>query len=63
MSKIATFTRGFGHYYPANKDAIAACAILSKMVLSPDDMVTIRSKGYETRMINGEPIGRVDIKA
>ena len=60
--KIAKFTYGNGQYWPANKEAIAACAILSKMVLSADDMLAVKSKGYDARLQNGEPIGKLDVR-
>lgn len=48
-------------YWPANKNAIAACAILSKMRLGEHDMVTVKDKGFEPILQNGEPILRVNI--
>jgi len=57
--KIATFTEGHGIYYPANKEATAMCAILSKMRLTYPDLVAGRALGYDTRLVNGTEIGRV----
>jgi hypothetical protein len=52
-----------GYYIPANKEAIAATAIISNKYPRIGDMVTLRSKGYDTRLTNGQPIGRTEFTA
>lgn len=47
-------------YTPGNKDAVGACAILSKVRLKYSDMVIVRSKGFNPMLMNGEAIGHVD---
>jgi hypothetical protein len=59
MTKDAIFIHRNGYYWPDNKDADKACAIMSKMKLKESDMLTIRIKGYRTFLRNGEEIGRV----
>lgn len=59
--KNALFTTDGHSYYPANKDAVAICCILSKMKLKEEDMLSVRSKGYIPRTANGEEIERVRI--
>ena len=48
-------------YHPANKNVVAAAAILSKMRLTPADLVVVRSLGYLPVLQNGREIGRVDL--
>jgi hypothetical protein len=50
-------------YYPANKNANAVCAILSRMKLNASHMIVVRSRGYTPRLTNGTEIGKVEIQA
>lgn len=55
------FTTDGQTYYPANKDAVALCAVLSRAKLSSVDIITLRAMGHDPRMTNGERIGGIDI--
>ena len=59
--KVATFVFQGGLYHPANKEAISACAVLSRMKLRDSDMPWMRSNGYDPRLTNGQEIGKIDI--
>jgi hypothetical protein len=59
--KPASFTHKDGVYWPASKNAIAVCAILSKMRLKDADMLDVRREGYTPVFTNGQVIGRVDL--
>ena len=59
--RLAMFTPDGDDYRPINKTAVAACAVMSKMRLSKQDIVTIKSQGFWTVLPDGKPIGEVDI--
>lgn len=61
--KAATFVHKDGLYYPANKNAIAICAIVSRMKLRDSDMPTVRKEGYIPFLTNRTEIGKVNILA
>jgi hypothetical protein len=63
--KIATFVFDSerNRYLPANGNAMAITAIVSKRFPRREDMIVIRSYGYEPRLTNGELIAKVDIRA
>ena len=65
MTRPAMFTHdpATGHYLPANKNAVAVAAILSKMRLTLPDLLVVRALGYLLVLQNGREIGRVDIQA
>lgn len=60
--KSAMFTMKEDIYYPANKNAIAACAIMSKMRLRKGDMLYLPNYGYEPILTSGQAINRVDVR-
>lgn len=62
MTKIAKFTYGNGVYYPANKEAIAVTAIISKRFLRENDMILVRCAGRIPYLLNGQEIAEVNIK-
>lgn len=57
----ALFTYGNGIYWPANKNAAYISHVLSKRFLREEDMLTVKSKGYEPMLTNGQHIGKVDL--
>lgn len=61
--KVAMFVYKDGLYYPANKNAVAECAKLSRMKLRDSDMVVVISNGYRAFLTNGQEIGKVNILA
>lgn len=61
--KYAMFTTKDDIYYPANKNAIAECAKLSKMRLRKGDMLLVQKSGYIPILTNGQPIMAVNITA
>lgn len=56
-------TDGDGVFYPANKDATACCAILSRMRLKHADIMQLKGMGHNPRLINGDQIKGIDIWA
>lgn len=61
--RTASFIQLDGVYYPANKNATAVAAILSRRTLLADHMLVVRSHGYTPRLTNGEEIGKLDVSA
>ena len=59
----AMFIEDAGHYLPANKNAVAVCAILSSRRLKPYMMEKVRGLGYVPMLANGEELGRLDLRA
>lgn len=63
MRKIAKFTLGTdGIYYPSDKEAIAATAVVSRRFLRDDNIQMIRSAGWVPCLMNGQEIGKIDVK-
>lgn len=60
--KPAKFTYGNGIFYPADKAAIAATAIVSKRFIREHDMILVRCAGYVPYYLNGQEIGKVDVR-
>lgn len=61
--RTAAFLFDGNVYYPANKNAIAACVILSRRTLDITHMILVRTHGYTPRLLNGTEIGKVEIDA
>lgn len=59
----ATTLSGITVYHPANKAAVDACDVLGRRAIPETVMPQLREHGFDPRLGNGEPIGRVDIEA
>lgn len=61
--RTAFFTHAEGVYFPANKNAVAVAAVLSRRVLDEGHMILVRTHGFTPRLTNGTEIGKVEVKA
>ncbi len=61
--RTALFTHADGVFYPANKNAVAIGAIMSRRTLDATHFIIVRAHGYTPRLTDGREIGKVEVRA